>query len=63
MPFGSLHPPLAIGMLEETENRIKRLLGIVQDIGKRPPLTAQKELLTGDRNDTHTAPTGFGRCP
>jgi hypothetical protein len=39
-----LHPPLSIFVIEEGEHDVKRLLGIVHHIGKRPTLHVTEEL-------------------
>mgnify|MGYP000518932888 CR=1 FL=1 len=40
-----LHAALPVAILEETQHRVERTRGIVQQVGKGPPLAVLQELL------------------
>jgi hypothetical protein len=39
MSLGILHTALALGIVEESQDFIKWLFGVIQDVGKRSPLS------------------------
>lgn len=53
MNLGFLHPALAGLVVEKGQHVVQGLLGIVQNIGKSPPLAVLEKLLTGDAHSRH----------
>jgi hypothetical protein len=51
--LGLLHAPLTIGLVEEREHPIERLLGVVQHVGKGSPEAILKKKLSRKDYPSH----------